>query len=236
VVNDFLINQFPDFVDLTFTADMEEDLDEIASGLRPWQPTVREIYNPLSVALKNAEDAPAIVQETGEHCPECERPLIRRFGRFGPFFACSGFPECRYTRPDGEPEQPEATNETCDVCGSPMVAKRGRFGAFLACTKYPECKGTKPLLLKTGVPCPKDGGEIVERSTRKGRKFYGCQNYPECDWTSWQRPMTQVCPDCQGMLVAERGRKAKCTVCGWSGPQAEAIDRVDAPVTPAGAT
>jgi DNA topoisomerase-1 len=207
---------------------MEEELDEIASGMRPWQPTVREIYNPLSVALKAAEDAPALVQETGEHCPECEKPLIRRFGRFGPFFACSGFPECRYTRPDGDQEAAIETDEKCDVCGSPMVAKRGRFGAFLACTKYPECKGTKPLLAKTGIPCPKDGGEIVERSTRKGRKFYGCQNYPECDWTSWQRPMTQVCPECQGMIVAERGRKARCTVCDWSGPQAEAIDRVDA--------
>lgn len=229
VVNDFLIQQFPDFVDLAFTADMEEELDEIAAGSRPWQPTVREIYNPLSVALKAAEDAPALVQETGEHCPDCERPLIRRFGRFGPFFACSGFPECRYTRPDGDQEEQIETDEKCDICGSAMVAKRGRFGPFLACTKYPECKGTKPLLAKTGIPCPKDGGEIVERSTRKGRKFYGCSNYPECDWTSWQRPMTQVCPECQGMIVAERGRKARCTVCDWSGPQAEAIDRIDPP-------
>jgi DNA topoisomerase-1 len=224
VVNDFLIEQFPNVVDLGFTAEMEEDLDEIASGLRPWQPTVRELYNPLNEALANAAEAPAVVQETGELCPECGRPLIRRFGRFGPFFACSGFPECRYTRPDGDAE-PEPTDETCDVCGSAMVVKRGRFGAFLACTRYPECKGTKPLLLKTGVPCPLDGGEIVERRTRKGRRFYGCSNYPQCEYTSWQRPLQQVCPQCGSIIVADRGRRAHCTVCDWKGPASAAVER-----------
>jgi DNA topoisomerase-1 len=235
VVNDFMVEQFPNVVDLRFTADLEEDLDEIASGSRPWQPTVRELYNPLNEALVSAEQAPVVVQETGEVCPECERPLIRRFGRYGPFFACSGFPECRYTRPDSDVE-PEATDEKCDVCRSPMVVKRGRFGAFLACTRYPECKGTKPLLLKTGVPCPKDGGEIVERTTRNNRKFYGCSNYPACDFTSWQRPMQQVCPQCGGMIVAERGRTARCTNCGWKGPQSQVRERDAAPRVPASVT
>ncbi len=233
VVNDFLIDQFPNVVDLGFTAEMEEDLDQIADGQRPWQPVVREFYNPLSEALLSAADAPAAIQETGELCPECERPLIRRFGRFGPFFACSGFPECRYTRPDSD-DEPQVTDEKCDVCGAPMVAKRGRFGAFLACTKYPECKGTKPLLQKTGVPCPKDGGEIVERTTRRGRRFYGCSNYPNCDFTSWQRPLPQVCPECGGMIVAERGRRAHCTNCEWKGPASQAKERGSAPAAPAG--
>jgi DNA topoisomerase-1 len=174
--------------------------------------------------LETAEQAPAVVQETGEVCPESGHPLIRRFGRFGPFLACSGFPECRYTRPDGDAE-PQASDEKCDVCGSAMVVKRGRFGAFLACTRYPECKGTKPLLQKTGIPCPLDGGEIVERQTKKGRKFYGCSNYPKCEFTSWQRPMQQVCPQCGGLIVAERGRRAKCTVCDWSGPASQARER-----------
>ena len=234
VVNDFMVEQFPNVIDLGFTAGMEEELDEIASGQRPWQPTVRELYNPLSEALITAEDAPAVVQETGESCPECEKPLIRRFGRFGPFFACSGFPECRYTRPDADVE-PETTDEKCDVCASAMVSKRGRFGAFLACTRYPECKGTKPLLQKTGVPCPLDGGEVVERTTKRGRRFYGCSNYPTCEFTSWQRPLPQVCPTCSGMIVAERGRRAHCTVCDWSGPAAEASDR-DSSTEPSAAT
>ncbi|HLF76899.1 MAG TPA: type I DNA topoisomerase, partial [Dehalococcoidia bacterium] len=229
VVTDFMTEQFPNVVDLRFTAGMEEELDEIASGVRMWQPTVRELYNPLSEALESAEQAPKVVQETGELCPECERPLIRRFGRFGPFFACSGFPECRYTRPDGDQEQ-ETTDEVCDLCASAMTVKRGRFGPFLACSKYPECKGTKPLLQKTGVPCPKCGGEIVERQTRQKRRFYGCAKYPECDYTSWQRPLTQVCPECKGLIVAERGRRARCTNCEWSGPASEAIERPE--ITP----
>ena len=235
VVNDFMVEQFPNVIDLGFTAEMEEELDEIASGSRMWQPTVRELYNPQNEALLSAEQAPKVVQETGELCPECERPLIRRFGRFGPFFACSGFPECRYTRPDGD-QEPETTDETCDLCASAMVIKRGRFGAFLACTRYPECKGTKPLLQKTGVPCPKCGGEIVERQTRKRRRFYGCSTYPECDYTSWQRPLPQVCPQCSGLIVSERGRRARCTSCDWSGPASAAKERPAAAPTAAGVT
>jgi DNA topoisomerase I len=235
VVNDFMNEQFPNVVDLGFTAGMEEELDEIASGARPWQPTVRELYNPLSEALIEAENAPKVVQETGEHCPECEKPLIRRFGRFGPFFACSGFPECRYTRQDGEPAEPEPTNETCDICGSAMVTKRGRFGAFYACTKYPDCKGTKPMLQKVGVPCPLDGGEIVERVTRKKRTFFGCANYPKCEFTSWSRPLPQMCPQCNGLIVVDKGSNAKCTKCDWKGPVAEALERDGTAPAPAGA-
>ena len=235
VVNDFLNEQFPNIVDLRYTAEMEEELDEIASGSRPWQPTVRELYNPLNEALISAELAPKVVQETGELCPECERPLVRRFGRFGPFFACTGFPECRYTRPDGDQAEPEVSDEKCDICGSAMVIKRGRFGSFNACTKYPECKGTKPLLQKTGVLCPLDGGEIVERMTRKNRKFYGCVNYPKCEFTSWQRPLPQVCPQCNGLIVGDRGRRAKCTNCDWKGPTSQAKERAGSAPAPAGA-
>jgi DNA topoisomerase-1 len=234
VVSDFLTEQFPSFVDLKFTAELEADLDQVASGDRPWRPTVREFYEPLVAALALAADAPVVVQETGEHCPECERPLIRRFGRYGAFFACTGFPECRYTRPDaGQEQEAEATDETCDLCNAAMVVKRGRFGAFLACSRYPECKGTKPLLLKTGVPCPLDGGEIVERRTRKGRRFYGCANYPKCQYTSWQRPLQEVCPQCGSLIVAERGRRARCTACDWKGPASAARPAANAPEQPA---
>jgi DNA topoisomerase-1 len=218
VVNDFLVERFPDYVDVGFTAELEEDLDQVAAGRRPWRPTVREFYEPLARAVESAEAAPAVAQETGEACPECGRPLVRRFGRYGAFLACSGFPECRYTRPDGDAQAPEASDETCDVCGAAMVVKRGRFGPFLACSRYPECKGTKPLLQKTGIPCPRDGGEIVERRTKRGRRFYGCSNYPRCDYTSWQRPLPAVCPSCGGLVIAERGRRARCTVCQWKGP------------------
>jgi DNA topoisomerase-1 len=224
VVNDFLTEQFPEYVDVKFTAEFEEDLDEIASGERPWRPVIKEFYNPLEKALASAESAPVVAQETGEVCPESGHPLIRRFGRFGPFLACSGFPDCKYTRPDKDESQPEASDEKCDVCGSAMTVKRGRFGPFLACTRYPECKGTKPLLMKTGIPCPLDGGEIVERQTKKGRKFYGCSNYPKCEFTSWQRPLPTVCPNCGGLAVSERGRRARCTVCDWKGASSATVD------------
>jgi len=223
LVNDFLNEYFPKVVELKFTAEMEEDLDEVATGLRPWQPMVREFYNPLEKALEGAGEAPKVEVEIGELCPECERPLVRKFGRFGQFIACTGFPECRYTRQEGDGVETEEVTETCDICGSAMQVKRGRFGPFLACTKYPECKGTKPLLQKTGVLCPKDGGEIVERITRAKRKFYGCANYPACDFTSWQKPLPGLCPDCRGLLIADRNR-AKCAVCGWTGAREEAED------------
>ncbi len=223
LVNDFLFEQFPDVVNLGFTAEMEEDLDEVATGSRPWQPMVREFYNPLAKALDVAGEVEKIVQETGEHCPECERPLIYKFGRFGKFIACSGFPECRYTKQEGESDVPEKTDEKCEICGADMAIKRGRFGAFLACTKYPECKGTKPILLKTGVLCPTDGGEIVERMTRQKRKFYGCANYPNCDFTSWQKPLPGVCPVDRGLLTSFRNQ-ARCAKCGWQGAPEEALD------------
>jgi DNA topoisomerase-1 len=184
---------------------------------------VREFYNPLAAALGVAGEAEKIVQETGQHCPECERPLIYKFGRFGKFIACSGFPECRYTKQEGEPDVPEKTDEKCDVCGSEMVIKRGRFGAFYACTKYPECKGTKPMLLKTGILCPIDGGEIVERMTRQKRRFYGCANYPNCDFTTWQKPLPGLCPVDRGLLTSFRNQ-ARCATCGWQGAPEEALE------------
>ena len=122
-------------------------------------------------------------------------------------------------------QEQEKTDEKCPTCAADMVVKRGRFGPFLACSKYPECKTTKPLLLKTGIPCPLDGGEIVQRQTKKKRTFYGCANYPQCEFTSWQRPMAEACPECNGMIVAERGRTAKCAACGWKGPSSQAVPR-----------
>jgi DNA topoisomerase-1 len=98
-----------------------------------------------------------------------------------------------------------------------MVIKRGRFGEFLACSRYPECKGSRPILKKVGVACPKDGGEIVEKRTRKGRTFYACANYPDCDFTSWSRPLPRPCPTCGGLVVGAGRGKAKCTACDWNG-------------------
>ena len=219
VVNDLLVEHFPDVFNIGFTAEMEDELDEVARGERPWQPVVRQFYEPLEAALESAAAAPRVEELTDEVCDKCGKRMVARWGRYGRFLACSGFPECRNTRPlEKEGEEPEATNETCGVCGSPMIARGGRFGRFLACTRYPDCKGTKAILTKIGVACPKDAGDIVERRTRHRRVFYGCANYPACDFTSWARPLPERCPRCNSMLVsAGRGRRARCTQCDWRG-------------------
>lgn len=118
----------------------------------------------------------------------------------------------------------EQSEEKCDECGSQMMVRTGRYGRFLACSRYPDCKGTKRLLMKVGVACPKCGGDIVEKRTKKGRQFYGCATYPECDFTSWQRPLQERCPQCNGILVAAGGRQqgiARCLACDWKGERQE---------------
>ncbi len=235
VVNDLLVQQFPSVVDVGFTAEMEEDLDHIARGERAWQPVVEEFYRPLEEALARAAKAPKVVQETGEACEKCAKPMVLRWGRFGRFLACTGFPECRNTRPVEEEAQeamPETT-ETCPECGAPMAVRRGRFGMFLACTRYPECKGTKRLERKVGVSCPRCGqGDVVQRQTRRGRRrtFYGCSRFPECDFTSWSRPLAEPCPNCgaRTLVAAARGR-ARCASCEWQGEAPAERELAEAP-------
>jgi DNA topoisomerase-1 len=226
VVNDMLIEHFADVFDPTFTATMEEELDEVARGEIEWEPVVRQFYDPLQAKLANAAEAPRVEEVTDVMCEKCGKPMIKRWGRFGQFLACSGFPECKSTRPiDEEEAAAEATDEVCGECGSPMIVKTGRFGRFLACSRYPDCKGTKPILTKVGVNCPKCGGDIVERRTRQRRIFYGCSKYPECDFTSWSRPLEQPCPQCGGLIVNAGGVRnpgaAKCTACDWKGTVGE---------------
>jgi DNA topoisomerase-1 len=220
VVNDLLVEHFPTFLDVTFTAGMEDELDDVASGERKWQPVVEEFFNPLEKALTAAnEAAPKQVQETEEKCPECGKPMIIRWGRRGQFLACSGFPECRHTQSleGDESGQPEETDEKCDECQSPMMVRTSRFGKFLGCSRYPDCKGRKSLAAKTGVKCPDDGGDLEERRSRKGRTFYGCSNYPKCEFTSWTRPFPDPCPSCGSLIVAQKDNQAKCTACDWKG-------------------
>jgi DNA topoisomerase-1 len=222
VVNDLLVEHFPDVFSVGFTAEMEEELDEVARGERPWAPVVKQFYEPLEAALESAAAAPRVEEVTEEVCEKCGRHMVARWGRFGRFLACSGFPECRNTRAlDPSESEQELTDEKCDVCGAPMIARGGRYGRFLACTRYPECKGTRPILKKIGVSCPKCGGDIVERRTRRRRVFYGCARYPECDFTSWSRPLAERCPTCRSLLVASGRHNARCTECGWRGQVSE---------------
>ncbi|MGI8553830.1 MAG: type I DNA topoisomerase [Dehalococcoidia bacterium] len=221
VVCDMLKEHFPDVVDLNFTAGMEEDLDEIARGDRPWQPVVNDFYKPFEQAVKKAAKAPAHFEETDQRCEKCDSPMVIRWGRFGKFIACSSYPECKNSHPIEQAEEVEAaTDELCPTCNGAMSVKSGRFGRFLACVRYPECKGTKPMLRKLGVACPDCGtGAVVERRTKppRARIFYGCSRYPECTFSTWSRPTGELCPDCGGLIVGEAAGKTKCLRCDYRG-------------------
>ena len=130
-----------------------------------------------------------------------------KWGRNGRFIACTGYPDCRYTK--AVDEEATQTDEVCEHCGASMVIKTGRFGRFLACSNYPDCKFTKPL--STGVICPEEacGGQIVERKSRRGKTFYGCSNYPTCHFATWYRPVSIRCPGCGHTYMEEKATKAK---------------------------
>jgi len=162
-----------------------------------------------------------------ETCENCGRPMVVKRGRFGPFLACSGYPECKTTRrlittKQGVTAAKPALvlEERCPRCGANLVVKHGRFGEFTACSTYPKCKYVK--LKATGVKCPNDGGDIVERKSRRGRVFFGCANYPDCDFTLWNRPIDEKCPDCGAPFLVEKvtkrhGRQILChnDKCGY---------------------
>lgn len=205
LVNDILVPRFEQVFNVRFTRRMEEELDEIAEGKLEWQKALAEFWEPFSTTLERVEkELPQImkemVKETGENCPRCGRPLVEKWGRYGKFLACSGFPECRYSRPLDEDEQPEETSKKCPECGAPMVVKKGRFGRFLACSRYPECKHTSPYVVPQ--PCPLCGGQVLELRGKRG-KFYRCSN-EECTFTS-PYPLTEErCPECGAHMLKTR--------------------------------
>ena len=171
----------------------------------------RELETP-----ENGENGDAL-EET---CENCGKPMAVKRGRFGQFLACTGYPECKTTRKiittkqgmtAAKPDQ--VLDEKCPKCGSNLVLKHGRFGEFTACSNYPTCRYVKQK--STGVLCPKDGGDIVERKSRRGKVFFGCANYPDCDFTLWNRPVVETCPDCGAPFLVEKitkkhGRQLVC--------------------------
>jgi DNA topoisomerase-1 len=207
-VTDKLMPFFGDIMDVGFTAQMEDHLDKVEEGELGWVDTVKEFYEPFKRDLARAKKEMGSEKAgvpIGEACPECGGDLIERRGRFGKFIACSNYPDCRYKRnlPGSERAEDEPTDETCPTCGRPMVVKHGRFGKFIACSGYPECKTTKPVTL--GIACPKcEVGQIAERRSRKGKIFFGCSAYPNCDFVLWQRPVTEPCPKCAAPFLTER--------------------------------
>ena len=172
-VTDFLLEWFPDIMDTGFTAGMEEKLDQVARGDIDWVPMLQEFYGPFDDQIVGAKEKAGRVSSS---------------------------------------ELDEESDEVCEECERPMVIKTGRFGKFLSCSGFPDCRNSKPLRLGTGAKCPEDGGELLERKGRgpRGRRFYGCENYPDCDFSTRQRPLKEPCPECGGLLVARGRDGAKC--------------------------
>ncbi len=214
-VNDLLVEHFPQIVGIDFTANIEQDFDEIAEGAKKWVPVIRDFYEPFHKLLEEKTDSVKkedLVEKLDRPCPTCGADLIMKFGRFGKFIACSNYPTCKYTeKTDSEKKEDEENSGiVCDKCGKPMVVKRGRFGAFLGCSGYPECKNILNIEKKTGLKCPKcQVGEVIERKSKKGKMFYGCNKYPACDFVMWNKPTGELCPDCgQPLAFAAKGKIA----------------------------
>lgn len=234
VVNDLLVERFPELIDVGFTATMEEELDQIEEGKTKWSKVVKEFYGPfkkdLDEALKNLQKIKPKDIPTDMLCEKCGLPMVIRWGRHGRFIACTGYPKCRNTKPLEENEDKQSTategkvadqknssqemsgksnssGEVCDKCGSPMVIKRSRYGKFLACSRYPECKNTRPI--SSGIKCPLDGGDLVERRTKKGRIFWSCSNYPRCKFATWYKPVNEKCPECGSPILVMKNQNGK---------------------------
>ena len=238
LVNQLLVESFPEIVDAGFTAQMEQDLDKVEDGERDWRDLLGVFYKPFSADLIKAKEHMRDVKReeiaTDYVCEKCGKPMVIKWGRNGSFLACQGYPECRNTKEiqrglDGKIEiVPEVTtDEVCENCAAPMVVKRGRFGSFLACSRYPDCKTTKPISL--GVACPREncGGFLTEKRSRRGKNFYGCSNYSKtnCDFVAWDKPIPQPCPECGAKFLVKKetraGTTVKCLSCDYKKSEGE---------------
>lgn len=230
-----LLEHFARLMDVGFTAQMEEKLDQVADGKEAWVQLLRRFaddFNPtLAAAAKNMQSVKGGLS-TDLPCPQCGKPLFVKFGKAGAFLACSTYPECRYTSnfvrtDDGRleavaPQKPEYEKVgQCPQCGKDTVIKKSRTGSsFIACTGYPECRYAAPL--STNVPCPRcEKGMLVEKSTKRGKIFYSCDQYPQCDFALWEKPVPGPCPRCSSPYLVEkkgsRGVRVLCPVkgCGY---------------------
>ena len=163
----------------------------------------------LTVDLPDVDKIDLAEQGDEEYCENCGRPMVLKKGRFGTFFACTGYPDCKTTKPiGGTQKKPDVQlDETCPVCGSNMVLKTGRFGEFTACGNYPTCKHVKQKTI--GMKCPEcNEGEVVERRSKRGKTFYGCNRWPDCNFVTWGKPVQEKCPECGGPYMVEKWLKA----------------------------
>jgi DNA topoisomerase-1 len=272
LVNDLLVANFPEVLNVAFTAQMEAKLDQVETGNQGWLQVIEDFYQQFHQAVERAQtemidvkreglpteldcekcgkkmhirwgknglflscsgyptcknsknfarDSKGKIQAAAEGdvrgtCELCSRDMVAKNGRFGPFLACTGYPECKNTRSlqneKGEEKEKtvQYTDEACDKCDGRFVIRKSRQGiSFLACENYPRCRNTRPI--GTGVACPQTecDGELAERASKRGKRFYGCTRYPKCRFISWSRPVDKGCPTCGNAYLVVRSSKGE---------------------------
>lgn len=235
IVNKFLTQYFTMYVDYNFTAKLEDDLDAIANGESEWIPILKQFWSPFKKQIEdvnvNVKRSDVTQEPIDENCPKCKKQLSIRLGKRGRFIGCTGYPECDYTRnlSDDADATPETIDRNCPDCQSPLVIRFGKYGKFIGCSGYPKCKHIEPMEQPeaTKVACPKcKKGNIVKRKSRRGKIFYSCDKYPECEYALWYPPIDEACPQCNWPIMMLKSTKRKgdekvCPQkeCGYSSDQ-----------------
>ena len=235
VVNELLVENFPEILNVEFTAEMESLLDLVEEGDADWKKLLHKFYQPFKQTVETAQvqmrDVKREETPTSIVCERCAATMVIKWGKNGRFLACSSYPDCKNTKEyrataDGKIEivAEEPAGMDCPTCGGTMVIRHGRFGRFVACARYPECKTTRPL--EVGVRCPKcQKGNMVEKRSKRGRTFFSCGTYPDCDFALWDRPVPESCDRCGNAYLVERQTTSRrqanrplgivCPECDW---------------------
>ena len=234
ITTKFTREHFPEIIDYEYTAQMESMLDSIEHKENTIVGVISDFYNKFSRELEDAskKEAKIKVEQTYDEsdviCDKCGAKMIYKNGRYGKFLACPSYPECKNTKALDKNgnivEKTETAKEVelagfkCELCGADMVVRRGKFGTFYACSNYPTCRFTKQKTSETGAACPICSSKILARHGRGKTLFYSCERYPECDFSSWDMPLAEKCPDCGEMLYYRKSKKAvicKSRSCGY---------------------
>ena len=218
-VTNLLKQYFAGIINVDFTAELETWLDKIAEGKATYENAIREFWNVFEKELNEANVKAAKAKEDNQEvsdvlCEKCGAPMIVKMSRYGKYLACPNFPECKNTKPYGKGDgKEEVSGIPCDECGEKMVYRQGPYGRYLKC---PGCGANKAIVVDTGIVCPKcHEGHLVRRRSRRGRYFYGCNQYPRCDMALWDEPVDQFCDTCGAIMVKKtyknKGEKILCS-------------------------
>ena len=222
VTTDLMKEYFPEIVDYEFTAQMEDELDDISSGKNTVEGVLSEFYDKFKTDLERAQTQTtenkslSVAETTDMICEKCGAVMVVKSGRYGKFAACPNYPACKNTKPikeasDEEKHEP-VSDKICDKCGSPMILRTGRYGKFYACSAFPKCRNIMNVENTLGVNCPLCGKPVVMKKAKSKTVFYSCSDYPNCNYSSWDKPSDLKCPSCGKPLYYKKGKdKPVCT-------------------------